>query len=70
MPCQYFLLSHAHDTHLKLDLSLSNVSLAAASAGNLLCLADLVPDGLFPRQPLFPQFYVFSHTSALKSSNG
>lgn len=32
--------------NLKLNLSLSNVLLAAAAAGNLLGLGDLVPDGL------------------------
>jgi hypothetical protein len=33
-------------SHLELNLGLSNVSLAAASAGNLLGLGDLVPDSL------------------------
>jgi hypothetical protein len=34
-------------SHLKLNLGLSNVSLAAAAVGNLLGLGDLVLDGLF-----------------------
>jgi hypothetical protein len=34
-------------SHLKLDLGLGNVSLAAAAASDLLGLGDLVPDGLF-----------------------
>jgi hypothetical protein len=55
---------------LKLDLGLSNVGLAAASAGNLLCLGDLVPDSLCPCQSLFLQSRVMARTSALKSSNG
>lgn len=33
-------------SHLKLDLSLGDVSLAAAAAGDLLGLGDLVLDGL------------------------
>ena len=33
---------------LKLDLGLGNILLAAAAVGNLLCLGDLVPDGLLP----------------------
>ena len=33
-------------TYLKLNLGLSNVLLAAAAAGNLLSLCDLVLDGL------------------------
>ena len=55
---------------LELDLGLSNVCLAAAAAGNLLCLADLVPDSLIPCQSLFRTFHVSVRTSALKSSNG
>jgi hypothetical protein len=70
MSRQHFLLRYAHDTYLELNLGLSNVSLAAASVGNLLCLADLVPYSLSRRQSLFSQFRVFAHTSALKSSNG
>jgi hypothetical protein len=35
------------ETHLKLDLGLGDVSLAAASVGNLLGLGDLVLDSLF-----------------------
>jgi hypothetical protein len=34
-------------SHLKLNLSLGNVSLAAAVVGDLLSLGDLVLDGLF-----------------------
>ena len=34
-------------SHLKLDLGLGNVSLAAAAVGDLLGLGDLVLDGLF-----------------------
>lgn len=70
MLCQCLLCGCAHDTHLKLDLGLSNVGLAAASAGNLLCLGDLVPDSLCPCQSLFLQSRVVARTSALKSSNG
>lgn len=33
-------------SHLELDLGLSNVSLTAASVGNLLCLCDLIPHSL------------------------
>jgi hypothetical protein len=65
---QYFLLNYSHDAYLKLDLGLGDVSLAAASAGNLLCLTDLVPDSLFQRQSQLPHFMVFAPTSALKSS--
>jgi hypothetical protein len=67
---QHLLFIDAHGTYLELDLSLSNVRLAAAAAGNLLCLADLVPDSLVPCQSLFPTFHVSFRTSALKSSNG
>lgn len=70
MSCQCLLCGCAHDTHLKLDLGLSNVGLAAASAGNLLCLGDLVPDSLCPCQSLFVQSRVMARTSALKSSSG
>jgi len=49
--CQFFFLRYANQTYLKLNLSLCNISLAAASVGNLLCLADLVPDSLSLRQP-------------------
>ena len=70
MSCQCLLCGCAHDTYLKLDLGLSNVGLAAASAGNLLCLGDLVPDSLCPCQSLFVQSRVMARTSALKSSNG
>jgi hypothetical protein len=34
-------------TYLKFDLGLSNVLFATASAGNLLGLCDLAPDGLW-----------------------
>lgn len=37
-------------TYLELDLGLGNVLLAAVSAGNLLSLRDLVPDGLSTHQ--------------------
>jgi hypothetical protein len=36
----------AWQTHLKLDLGLGNVLLASASAGDLLGLGDLSPDGI------------------------
>lgn len=32
--------------YLELNFGLGNISLAAASAGNLLCLSNLVPDSL------------------------
>jgi len=52
--CQRFLLRFVYGAYLELDLGLSNVSLTAVSAGNLLCLPDLVPDSLSPCQLLFP----------------
>jgi len=58
--CQFFLLRYASQTYLELNLGLCNVSLAAASVGNLLCLADLVPDSLSLRQPRHPSFLITS----------
>jgi hypothetical protein len=70
VPSQYFFLSCEHDAYLKLNLGLSDVSLATASAGDLLCLANLVPDSLSRHQSNFLSFIICAHTSALKSSNG
>lgn len=35
------------ESYLKLDLGLSNIDVATAAAGNLLCLGNLVPYGLY-----------------------
>jgi hypothetical protein len=49
---QYFFLGFEQNAYLKLNLGLGDVSLAAVSASDLLCLADLVPDSLFRHQSL------------------
>lgn len=41
-------------THLELNLGLGDVLLATVSAGNLLCLCDLVSDSLSHRQLCIP----------------
>jgi hypothetical protein len=44
LPCSMYC--RCSSTHLKLDLSLGNILVAAVSGGNLLRLRNLVPDGL------------------------
>ena len=44
--------------NLKLDLGLGNVLLASAAVGNLLCLGDLVPDGLFLVSLRLPRVHI------------
>ena len=56
--------------NLKLNLGLSNVLLAAATAGNLLGLGDLVPDGLFSVSLRASDIVSGIRTSALKFSSG
>ena len=48
-----FCMSFEHSAYLELNLGLGDVCLAAASAGNLLGLGDLVPDSLWRAQLLF-----------------
>jgi hypothetical protein len=56
-------------SYLKFNLGFSNVSLAAAAAGDLLGFCDLVPDGLLQVSRAFLIRHVCP-TSALKSSSG
>lgn len=58
-------------TYLQLYLCFGNVLLATTTAGNLLCLSDLVPHGLYMVR-MVPAVHrgVIAHTSALNASSG